>query len=490
MNIPLFCKPYKNEIWAMLLEKGWAKVKGGYTSIDNGSPSDILDSLLLSSTIGDDIINKLYFINDTNKYEVWENIVDKFNNNKNVMMICLSKDKISNKKKLNNFFYSIVENHYYTIEDIVKNTDKERILKLRNPWGFNLKNENYNTKKDNFDFIITENDNEDDDDNNDEEENEHLLSGGEFLIDYKYFCYLFQEIQIYEINNFSFSYIINNKDNQLLNRLNVIYINVDKIQNEEVELTVNIENIKEYKKTKDISPENNYINLSFIIIDINNISIIKKINQKLFLSNQDSDNSFPLFINKKLSKEYYFCLLFTSSNELINNNKNKNNLELHINFKTKEYLDIINNIKYIPNEEIYNLIRTEFEPYNIDLEHIINEEIILFKNIDDIQCNQKYLEEKYPKDMNLLLEMEPMKNKKEKIIFRDKYYFKNNNYYLGEQIYNGNIRHGRGIYYLNKNGNKYIGYNEYGKFVGKGKVIDKDGNIKEGEFINGKLKLD
>ena len=91
--------------------------------------------------------------------------------------------------------------------------------------------------------------------------------------------------------------------------------------------------------------------------------------------------------------------------------------------------------------------------------------------------------------MKLLLELEPMEDNKENIIFRDKYYYKNNNYYLGEQLYNGNIRHGRGLYYLNKNGNIYLGYNKYGKFVGKGKIIYKDGKIKEGEFINGKFSI-
>ena len=489
-NAPLFCKPYKNEIWAMILEKGWAKIKGGYINIDNGSPYDALDSLLLSSKIGEDIIYKSYFINDDVKYEIWENIVDKFENNKNVMMICLSKDKISNKKKLNNFFYAIVEKHYYTIEDIIKNTDKEKILKLRNPWGFNLKNENYNIKENNFDFIITEID-DDEGNKSKEEENEYLLSGGEFLIDYKYFCYLFQEIQIYEIKTFSFSYFINNNiDEPLFNRLNLIYINLDKNkknQNRDIEIMVNIENIKEYKKTKDMNQENNYINLLFIIIDVNNITIINRINQKISLSNKKLNNSFPLFIDQQLSKEYYFCLFFTSDSNSFNNKNN--NLELHINFKTKDYLDIHYNIKNIPKKEIYDIIKNEFSQYNADLDNIIIDDSNPFKNIDDILCNQKYLEEKYPKEMKLLMELEPMKNNKEKIIFRDKNYYKNNNYYLGEQLYNGNIRHGRGLYYLNKNGNIYIGYNEYGKFVGRGKVIDKDGNIKEGEFINGKLKL-
>ena len=98
--------------------------------------------------------------------------------------------------------------------------------------------------------------------------------------------------------------------------------------------------------------------------------------------------------------------------------------------------------------------------------------------------------EKYPKEMKLLLGLKPMKDNKEKIIFRDKYFYQNNNYYLGEQLYSGNIRHGRGIYFMHKSGNMYLGYNQYDKFEGKGKIIYKNGNVKEGEFINGKLVFD
>ena len=43
---------------------------------------------------------------------------------------------------------------------------------------------------------------------------------------------------------------------------------------------------------------------------------------------------------------------------------------------------------------------------------------------------------------------------------------------------------------MHKNGNMYLGYNQYDKFVGKGKIIYKNGSVKEGEFINGKLVFD
>ena len=474
-NMPLFCKPYKNEIWVMLLEKAWAKINDSYLNIDNGSPYDVLDSFLLSSSINNDIIFKSYYINNDNKYDIWENIIDKIENKKYIMMICLSKDKISNKKKLNNFFYSIIEKHYYNILEISENNENDKILKLRNPWGFNLKNEYYNKKKNEFDFII------DDDNKSEKNEDEYLIGGGDFLIDYKYFCYLFQEIQIYEINEFSFSH--NFKINEKQKLINLFYLNIMKSPNKELEMlvTLKLENIKENSNNKDINLENNEISLLIIIIDIKNISIINRINQKINIKNKNPYFSF--MINQEISEDYYFCIL------LLPNIKSKpeNNYEFNIIFQSQDYFDLINNEQFIQKKEIYDIIKNEFGQYNIDFKYDNKNINDIFKDIDDISLNQKYLKEKYPKEMKLLMELSPMNDNKEKIMFRDKYYYNNNNYYLGEQLYNGNIRHGRGIYFLNKNGNKYIGYNEYDKFIGEGKLINKEGNIKEGEFINGKF---
>ena len=474
-NMPLFCKPFKNEIWVMILEKALAKIKGSYLNIDNGSPYDILDLFLLNSDIKKDILYKSYILNNDNRYQIWENIFNKLEYNKNSIMICLSKDKLSNKKKLNNFYYSIIENHYYNLIEIYKNNDKEKILKIRNPWGYNLKNENYNKKKNEFDFII---DNEENKQN--EVEIENFLGGGELLIDYNYFCYLFYEIQIYEFINYSYNFIINNNKEKVLD---LIYINIKEWNKEELEIFASI---KFEEGAKIIYDDNKYVSLIFIIIDISNCLIINALNKKLYISN--GEINFPLIINTELSKEYYFCLLLFSDSNLNQNNNSK----YYITFESKIYFDIINDIQYIQNNQINELLKNELKQYSVDLNYIIPEEKgnnFIFKNIDDNLANKKYLLEKYPKEMKLLLELEPMEDNKENIIFRDKYYYKNNNYYLGEQLYNGNIRHGRGLYYLNKNGNIYLGYNKYGKFVGKGKIIYKDGKIKEGEFINGKFSI-
>ena len=115
INMPLFCKPYKNAIWVMILEKAWAKINKSYLNIDNGSPYDVLECLLIGSSIKKDVLYQSYEITNDNKYDIWNNMNSKINKNKNSFMICLSKDKIDNKKKVNNFYYKIIENHYYNI---------------------------------------------------------------------------------------------------------------------------------------------------------------------------------------------------------------------------------------------------------------------------------------------------------------------------------------------------------------------------------------
>ena len=458
----------------MLLEKAWAKINGSYLNIDNGLPIDVLDSFLLSPSIEKDILFETLYIYNDNKNIIWESILDKIENNKKIMMICLSKDKINNKKKLTNFYYSIVEKHYYNIIDIFENNENgknEKYFRLRNPWGFNLKNENYDKKKNEFDFIIDDTDDKKEKDN----ENEYLLSGGDFIIDYKYFCYLFQEIQIFQINNFSFNISISHIQEKTFN---IIYLNIKEFKKEESVISIQI------NSEEDIDID---ISLLSLTIDIKNNLIINQTRECINKTNKSIDLS--VIINPKLSEDYYFCLLLTSNNP----KKNSNNYKFNIIFQNDTYFDLINNVQNLRNEEIYNKIKEEFDKYSIDLNYLKydnNNNNNFFSDINDINLNQKFLMEKYPKEMKLLLGLKPMKENKEKIIFRDKYFYQNNNYYLGEQLYSGNIRHGRGIYFMHKNGNMYLGYNQYDKFVGKGKIIYKNGSVKEGEFINGKLVFD
>ena len=204
-NKPVFCKSYNNEIWVMLLEKAWAKIKGSYFKIDNGSPIDILNAFLLSSNIKDDISYKFYSLNnEKNKNELWKILTNKINS-KNIFMICLSKGNLKNQKKLSDIYYTIVEKHFYNINEIYEK-DGKCVIKLRNPWGFNKKNKNYRKKETQVDFIL------DSSEENVEEDDDSSIDNGEFLIDYNYFCYLFDEVQIYEIKKFSINLFYNLKD--------------------------------------------------------------------------------------------------------------------------------------------------------------------------------------------------------------------------------------------------------------------------------------
>ena len=118
--------------------------------------------------------------------------MDKMNNNDNSFMICLSKGNLKHKKKLNNLNYSIVEKHFYNIIKVFEEEGKKLLL-LRNPWGFNLKNKNYNKNKKDLDFIIDDSEEY----SEEKEDDSSSLEEGEFIIDFNYFCYLFGEIQIY-----------------------------------------------------------------------------------------------------------------------------------------------------------------------------------------------------------------------------------------------------------------------------------------------------
>ena len=47
-NRPVFCKANGREIWPMLLEKAWAKIKGSYGEIATGTPHEVLNTFSLA----------------------------------------------------------------------------------------------------------------------------------------------------------------------------------------------------------------------------------------------------------------------------------------------------------------------------------------------------------------------------------------------------------------------------------------------------------
>ena len=347
-NRPIFCKPYKNEIWLMLLEKAWAKIKGSYYNMDNGSPIDVLKSLLLSSNLKEDISYGFYSLNnDNNNNKIWNIMMDKMNNNDNSFMICLSKGNLKHKKKLNNLNYSIVEKHFYNIIKVFEQEEGKKLLLIRNPWGFNLKNKNYNKNKKDLDFII------DDSEEylKEKEDDSSSLEEGEFIIDFNYFCYLFEEIQIYEIKKFSFNIIYNlNKANS---GINIIYLGIKNKIFKEIKMKIKIINEEEID-----SNDKQFINLDLLIIRKDKMEIFNKSNYKIYLSKLEKEFSLP--IEPNLSFNYYFCFLFSCNFSI------KHNFDININFQSENYLDVINYKQYYDNKNLLQIIKREFPDSQFD----------------------------------------------------------------------------------------------------------------------------
>ena len=118
----IFCHSASAELWAMLLEKAYAKVFGGYWNIGTGGfAEDALKDLtgapseydqLADDTDTEELWNKLYFC-DQNEY----------------IIVCGSMGSGEKKNEV-----GIILGHAYTIIScqIIKG---ERVLEMRNPWG-------------------------------------------------------------------------------------------------------------------------------------------------------------------------------------------------------------------------------------------------------------------------------------------------------------------------------------------------------------------
>ena len=120
-------RPHKNELWAILLEKAWAKINGGYTNAIGGLFSEAI--LALTG-----------FPTEIFKHKSLERKKDILNLYRNIeigykegsIMSCGSKDEpmVENYGLSPGHAYSIVYPHKWKEKNIY-------LLKLRNPWGKN-----------------------------------------------------------------------------------------------------------------------------------------------------------------------------------------------------------------------------------------------------------------------------------------------------------------------------------------------------------------
>eukprot|EP01022_Parablepharisma_sp_SALTPOND_P024933 TRINITY_DN5629_c0_g1_i2.p1 TRINITY_DN5629_c0_g1~~TRINITY_DN5629_c0_g1_i2.p1 ORF type:complete len:1130 (+),score=51.26 TRINITY_DN5629_c0_g1_i2:173-3562(+) len=116
-----FTQPNQKEIWAMLLEKVWAKIHGTYGATISGGPREALSALTGAPTVQ-------LFHNKTGIEELWEALAEA--NDMNYVMVAGGAEREVN---------GIIRKHAYSLTKAVevnlKGKKTEKLVQLRNPWG-------------------------------------------------------------------------------------------------------------------------------------------------------------------------------------------------------------------------------------------------------------------------------------------------------------------------------------------------------------------
>lgn len=133
-HMPCFAKPNGSEIWALLMEKAFAKVNGGYLNIIGGFERESFEILTgFGSVYYTWFTNLLSNNNDLSKYK--DNLFKKLSEackNKNYLVGLSTSPSVSKDVGLS---YS----HAYSVLDAVTITSKNKkvnLVKLRNPYGY------------------------------------------------------------------------------------------------------------------------------------------------------------------------------------------------------------------------------------------------------------------------------------------------------------------------------------------------------------------
>jgi len=130
-KIPIFAKPNGPELWAMLLEKAWAKINGGYLNIIGGYASEVLSVFTSFPIETFDLLIKDIDI-------IWKDLKKAFEEGH--IITCCSKFDNEIEK------YGLVSGHTFTVTNLVEghvNNEYIRLIKLRNPWGYKEWNGNW-----------------------------------------------------------------------------------------------------------------------------------------------------------------------------------------------------------------------------------------------------------------------------------------------------------------------------------------------------------
>lgn len=179
---PIFAKPKGQELWAVLLEKAWAKVNGGYINTVAGMASEVIECLTNFPYEYNQTIHASE--SDEAKEELWGKILEA---SKTEYIMTTALPAREGAKEV-----GLVEGHEYTLQEGIETTykgERIRLLKIRNPWG----SINY-TGKWSADYELW----------NDELKTifkyKTVYDGeGEFYIDYDSFLFFFADVDICKI---------------------------------------------------------------------------------------------------------------------------------------------------------------------------------------------------------------------------------------------------------------------------------------------------
>jgi hypothetical protein len=128
---PLYTQIGSNEMWPLLIEKAFAKLRGGYGKLDGGSPLDALQTI--TGFTGERIV----FSSSSNLEQLFQKLRKCALNKCIVACGSLGVDRTRDEGR-GSVKGSIVGGHAYSILGVYEptlTTEKVRLVKLRNPWG-------------------------------------------------------------------------------------------------------------------------------------------------------------------------------------------------------------------------------------------------------------------------------------------------------------------------------------------------------------------
>ena len=119
-GVPIYALPKNNQIWPLIIEKGWAKIHKGFKAIEGGDPREGFAALTGAPC-------ELYMHEKISRKDMWETLLHSDRQNF-IMCAAGAKEKLG-----------LAANHCYSLVKVAQlEAGKgvfERLVQLRNPWG-------------------------------------------------------------------------------------------------------------------------------------------------------------------------------------------------------------------------------------------------------------------------------------------------------------------------------------------------------------------